>query len=100
VVSFSTPSAVSFLIFTLLYSPCISNIAVLKKETDNFFMWFSIISQFTIAYLLSFIVYQTIIHGALFAIITISVIAIILVSIIYFFKIFKKNKCLMCGKCK
>ena len=100
VVSFSMPSVVSFLIFTLLYCPCISNIAVLKKETDNFFMWFSIISQFTIAYLLSFVVYQTIVHGPLFAIITVSVIALILVSIIYFFKKFKKNKCLMCGKCK
>ncbi|MFQ6752626.1 MAG: nucleoside recognition domain-containing protein, partial [Clostridia bacterium] len=100
VVSFSSPSAISFLIFTLLYCPCISNIAVLKKETDKFFMWFSIISQFTVAYIMSFIVYQSIVNGIIFTLIIISVIALIFLAGMLIYRKLKKDKCLLCGKCK
>lgn len=100
VISLTSASAVSFLIFSLLYCPCISNLAVLKKETDKFYMWFAIISQFTIAYLLSFVVYQALTKGWLFAMLMTIVITIIMAVIIFIIKKVKQGKCLTCGKCK
>ena len=100
VISFTMPSAVSFLIFTLLYIPCISNIAILRKETDKFFMWFAVVSQFTIAYIISFVAYQTLIHGVIFALVSISVVFLILFAVIFILKNLNKNKCLSCGRCR
>ena len=81
VINFTIPSAVSFLIFSLLYSPCASNLAVIKKETNIFYMWFSLISQFTIAYMLSFVVYQTLTKGIVFTIMISIVIMLIMVAL-------------------
>ena len=100
VVNFNMASAVSFLIFSLLYCPCASNLAIIKKETDKFYMWFSIISQFTVAYLISFIVYQTLNKGFGFALTTMAVIVLIVVSLFFVIKKVKQRKCLTCGKCK
>ncbi len=100
VVHFNMASAVSFLVFTLLYCPCISNLAVLKKEVGTFYMWFAIISQLTTAYLMSFIFYQGITKGIVYPIITIIVATIILLAIIYIIKKVKHPKCLTCNKCR
>lgn len=99
VVHFNLASAVSFLVFTLLYCPCISNLAVLKREVGSFYMWFAIISQFTTAYLISFIFYQGITNGLFYPIITIIVATIVLLAIIYTIKKVKHPKCLTCNKC-
>jgi len=100
VIHFSLPSAVSFLIFSLLYSPCASNLAVIKKETDKFYMWFSLISQLTTAYVLSFITYQALTKGITFAIVIAIVITLIMFALVYCIKKVKHHKCLTCGKCK
>lgn len=100
VVNFSFASAVSFLIFSLLYCPCISNLAVIKKETESFFMWFSVLSQFTIAYMLSFFVYQSLTKGFAFGIISCFVVALIFFAIVLLTKKIKHPKCLTCNKCK
>lgn len=92
VINFSLPSAVSFLIFSLLYSPCVSNLAVIKKETNKFYMWFSLISQFTIAYMMSFLVYQALTKGILFSITITMVITLIMVAMILVRKQFS-SKC-------
>lgn len=99
VINFSIPSAFSFLIFCLLYSPCASNLAVIKKETNKFFMWFSLISQFTIAYMISFVVYQALTKGILYAFIVLGVIVLIMSAILLITKQVKHKKCLTCGKC-
>ncbi len=101
VVSMSKSSAISFLIFVLLYSPCVSNLAVLKRETDKFFMWFSLISQIVIAYMSSFIAYQFCTKGFGVGLLVMICVAIIMFTVVKFTKkIFIKNhKCLMCGKC-
>lgn len=100
VVSFSIPSAVSFLIFSLLYCPCVSNLAVLRKETDRFYMWFAIISQFTIAYIISFVVYQSLIRGLFSGILIVLVLILIVISLVFVFNQIKRKKlkCLMCNK--
>ena len=103
VVHFNLASAISFLVFTLLYCPCVSNLAVIKKEIGTFYMWFAIISQFTIAYLLSFIIYNSIVNSFFYAIIVVMAIVLILSLIIYLIKKIRSKKiaCMFCSKnCK
>lgn len=100
VVCLTKASAVSLLIFSLLYFPCASNIAVLKQETDKFTTLFAVITQFTIAYMLSFIIYQTMQNGIVFMVTSMEIIAVIMIAIIYIIKKVKQGKCLTCGKCK
>ncbi len=57
--SFTTLSAVSFLVMTLLYTPCAAVIATVKKETNSY-KWaaFMAIYPFVLAWVLAVIVYQ------------------------------------------
>ena len=51
--------AYSFMLFTLVYTPCLSTIATMRNESQsNKFMWFSIIWSLSLAWLLSFVFYQ------------------------------------------
>ena len=103
VVHFNMASAVSFLVFSLLYCPCVSNLAVIKKEVGKFWMWFSIISQFTLAYMLSFLIYNSLIHNFIYSLIVLGVIVAILSLLIYLIKKFRSKKivCMFCSKnCK
>lgn len=98
-INFTIPSAISFLIFSSLYCSCVSNLAVLKKETTTLTMWLSVVSQFTFAYMLSFIAYQTLTKGFLYTLIVLAVIVVILSSFIFIIKKVKQGKCLTCSKC-
>jgi ferrous iron transport protein B len=57
--SFTTLSAVSFLVMTLLYTPCAAVIATVKKETNSY-KWaaFMAIYPFVLAWVLAVMVYQ------------------------------------------
>jgi ferrous iron transport protein B len=56
---FTKLSAFSFLIFTLIYFPCVAVIAAIKKEAGSWkWAMFTIFYTTGLAYLLSFIVYQ------------------------------------------
>lgn len=56
--SFSPLSAYCFLIFTLLYVPCVGTLGAIKRETNSLkWMWFAIIYQLLIAWGVSFIFY-------------------------------------------
>lgn len=59
---FNLASALSFMVFVLLYTPCVSVIGVMKKEFGSKMMWFSISYQLILAWVVSFITY----HIALF----------------------------------
>jgi ferrous iron transport protein B len=51
--------AVSFMLFTLIYTPCLSTIATLKSESkSSAFMWLSIVWSLGLAWIVSFIFYQ------------------------------------------
>lgn len=54
----SSASVVSFLVFCLLYCPCISSVAVLQKEIGKKWTAFSVAVQFAIAYICSLTVYH------------------------------------------
>ena len=52
--------AMSFMLFTLIYTPCLSTIATLKSESKSAgFMWLSIVWSLALAWLVSFIFYQS-----------------------------------------
>lgn len=49
----------SFMLFTLIYTPCLSTIATLKTESKSSgFMWLSIVWSLMLAWVISFIFYQ------------------------------------------
>ncbi|MBQ8468895.1 MAG: ferrous iron transporter B [Clostridia bacterium] len=57
VVHFSPASALAFLVFVLLYSPCLSAISVMSKEIGKKFALFVFVYQIAIAYLASLVFY-------------------------------------------
>lgn len=57
-VFFNPASAYAFLIFTLLYVPCIATIAIIRKEAGKKWMWISIAYQLALAYVASFVAYS------------------------------------------
>lgn len=55
---FSTASAVSFLVFCLLYTPCVAALAAVRRELGSMFRTIGVvISQCCIAWIVSYIVY-------------------------------------------
>jgi len=51
--------AMSFMLFTLIYTPCLSTIATLKNESKSTaFMWLSIVWSLGLAWVVSFVFYQ------------------------------------------
>ncbi|WP_461205382.1 ferrous iron transport protein B [Clostridium sp. DL1XJH146] len=57
--TFTQLSAYAFMVFVLLYTPCIAVIATIKRETNST-KWaaFSVVYQFIVAWILAFVVYQ------------------------------------------
>ena len=55
---FTAISAYSFLIFTLLYTPCVSTLGTMKKEYGTKMMVFSLCYQVVLAWVVSFIFYH------------------------------------------
>lgn len=55
---FTILSSYSFLVFVLLYTPCVSVVAAMKKEYGSKMMYFSIFYQLILAWIVSFIVYN------------------------------------------
>ncbi|HIG0326904.1 TPA: Fe(2+) transporter permease subunit FeoB [Legionella pneumophila] len=50
--------AYAYLLFVLLYIPCVSTMAVIRQEANRRFMWTSIIWSFVVAYASSVVFYQ------------------------------------------
>ncbi len=55
---FTKASAIAFLVFVLLYTPCISVLSTIKHEYGTKLMTISIIYQFALAYCVSFLVFN------------------------------------------
>ena len=106
VVCFTPFSAISYMIYCLLYSPCLASVSMLKEEIGTKWTLFAIGTQLIVAYTISLITYQSLnlINkiGVLFMIYLI-VFSIIGYSVVRFFKFFKNKKCtscLNCNKCR
>lgn len=98
VVHFTPASAVSFLVFILLYSPCISAISVTAKEIGAKFALFVFVFQFMLAYSCSFVAYflsSLLCTGKILEFfIVIIVLALIIFAVLKC--IHKKRKCKTC----
>ncbi|MFB0918499.1 MAG: nucleoside recognition domain-containing protein, partial [Clostridiaceae bacterium] len=55
---FTPVSAYAFLVFVLLYTPCVAVIATFKKEYGTRMMFFSVGYQLTLAWIVSLLVFQ------------------------------------------
>jgi ferrous iron transport protein B len=55
---FTPVTAFSFMIFVLLYFPCVATIATLHREAGKVWAWFTVFHSLALAWLLSFIIYQ------------------------------------------
>jgi ferrous iron transport protein B len=57
--SFSSASALSFLFFVLLYTPCLSTVVMMKRETGSW-RWtlYSVLYSLLVAWLMAFLVYR------------------------------------------
>ena len=57
--AFTTMSALAFMVFSQLYTPCVTALGTIKKEAGGWkWMAFSAVYMFVIAWLVSLIVYQ------------------------------------------
>lgn len=56
--NFSPVTAIVFLVFVLIYSPCLSAILTIKNELGRKSALYVFVSQFLLAYLISFLVYK------------------------------------------
>jgi ferrous iron transport protein B len=51
-------AALAFMVFVLLYTPCMASLAAERHELGTKWMWFSIVGQLAIAWLMSMLVFQ------------------------------------------
>ena len=55
---YGTLAALAFMVFVLLYTPCMVAVAAERQELGTKWMWLSIVGQFAIAWIAAFIVFQ------------------------------------------
>lgn len=104
-VCFTPASALSYMVFCLLYSPCLATIAVLKKEVGKKWTLISILVQFVLAYIIALIIFTStnlIINKGIGIFLLFAVVFILtLFSLIYVTrKIINKKRCNGCRKCE
>jgi len=51
-------ASMAFMVFVLIYTPCMVAVAAEKQELGAKWMWFSIIGQFALAWLMAFVVFR------------------------------------------
>ena len=56
--AFTPLTAFTFMLFVLLYFPCIATVATLKREAGRGWAWFTVAHSLALAWLVAFIVYQ------------------------------------------
>lgn len=101
VVFFTPASALSFMVFCLLYSPCLATISVFKKEIGGKWTAISVALQFAIAYFLALLTYNIyrLLEGlgavnSIFIFLGLGL--IIICSCYLYFKFKKRNFCSYC----
>jgi ferrous iron transport protein B len=101
VCSFTPISSIVFLVFVLLYSPCISAISMIKNELGRTSALYVFVFQFLLAFFVSFLVYRTLLDFNMFfvglAIVVLDIVLSFVLKLVH-----KKNKCRgncnACGK--
>lgn len=95
-------NVLSYLVFCLLYFPCLATASVLSKEIGKKWTFIGIVVELIVAYIVSFIVYRLALafqtFGTLKVLISILSLLIIFFSIIFVVKKLKTHN--ICGRCK
>lgn len=98
----SGANVISYLVFCLLYFPCLATMSVLRKEIGRKWTFIGIILQLLIAYIASFIIYNLslafIKFGVLKMLLILAAFFIIILSIVFIIKKVKNKK--LCANCK
>lgn len=98
----SSASVLSYLVFCLLYFPCLATTSVLIKEIGRKWTVIGVLLEFLVAYVVSMLVYFVAlicqIYGVWKIILLVFATMIILFSIMIIYKRIKNKKC--CGKCE
>lgn len=98
-VHFTPASCFSFLVFCLLYCPCLSSMVVLKKEIGRKWMWLALVIQLVSAYVFAFVFYTLFLvftKVAKWKIITVACVILIAISFVVVLVKSKKKKCSAC----
>lgn len=102
-VHFNLASGIAFLVFTLLYFPCVSNFGVLLKEVGAKCTLLGALLQLSLAYILSYIIYMFLSKGIVSGLLCLLAFGVILLSIKIIYKKIKSKKifcnCNNCNKC-
>lgn len=103
-VFFAPASALSYMVFCLLYSPCFACIGVLIKEIGKKWTFISVVLQFVLAYIVSLIVYVStnlIMNQGIWIFLTFVIIFSLCVFATVFIikKVCSKKKCKGCNRC-
>ncbi len=97
VCSFTPVSSIVFLVFILLYSPCISAISAIKNEFGRKTALYVFVVQFLISFVICFTVYRLLINvNFIYVLLSIIVVDII---IGFMLKLMKKKKLRCLGNC-
>ncbi len=108
VVYFSSGASImSFLVFCLLYTPCIASVSMLMQEIGKKWTFLSIVIQLLTAYVVAFVIYNIAFAFEIFGFwkvfVTLLCILLVIFSFVFIFKRIKKKKlcphCSGCGKC-
>ena len=93
----STASVLSFLVFCLLYTPCLASISMMNSEIGAKWTIFGVIVELVVAYVVSLLVYNIAlafeIFGFLSTFFVILGILLVVFSAVYIFHIVKKKRC-------
>ncbi len=104
----SRASVLSFLVFCLLYTPCIASVSMLRYEIGRKWTILSILIQLFVAYVVAFVIYQLAFAFEIFGFwqifaIILAILCVFSAFFVIFRKIKKKKTCAHCfgcdGKC-
>lgn len=102
------PNVLSFLIFSSIYSPCVTTMAVLSKEIGKKWTWLGILIQFVVSYIVTLFFFNIFKAMESFGVTPVLMIilafVVVLVSVFVVIDRLKKKKtcafnCSTCGKC-
>lgn len=51
-------AAFAFMVFVLLYTPCVATLAALRQEFGSRWMWTSVVTQLSLAWVVAFVIFQ------------------------------------------
>ena len=103
-VNFNLASGISFLVFTLLYFPCISNLGVMLKTIGTKYTLVGVCIQLALAYLMSYVIYNLLTKGVTHVLVVVMMLVLVIVSVKIIYKKIKLKKifcnCIGCNKCE